>query len=89
MAERVSVPLNLEPAFIESLLREAVFTAPGTSVRINDDGSGWQFLELREPRISTGDARVRLRTFVNARAGRAVSLEWVSLEWTDTGLSLE
>ena len=72
MAERVSVPLNMEPAFIESLLREAVFTGTGTSVRINDDGSGCQFLELREPRISTGSARVRLRTFVSARAGRAV-----------------
>ena len=72
IAERVSVPLDLEPAFIESLLREAVFTAPGTSLRINDDGSGCQFLELRQPRISTGGARVRLRTLVSARAGRSV-----------------
>ena len=72
MAERLNVPLDMEPAFIESLLREAVFTAPGTSVRINDDGSGCQFMELREPRISTGGARVRLRTRVSARAGRAV-----------------
>jgi hypothetical protein len=72
MAERVSVPLDIEPEFIESLLRAAVFTAPGGSVRINDDGSGCQFLELREPRIGTGDARVRLRAFVSARAGRAV-----------------
>ena len=82
MAERVSVPLDMEPAFIESLLREAVFTAPGTSVRINDDGSGCQFLELREPRVSTGEARVRLRTFVKARAGRAVGDRCVLLlDW--------
>ena len=72
MAERLNVPLDMEPAFIESQLREAVFTAPGISVRINDDGSGCQFMELREPRISTGGARVRLRTRVSARAGRAV-----------------
>jgi hypothetical protein len=82
MAERVSVPLDMEPAFIESLLREAVFTGPGTSVRINDDGSGCQFLELREPRVSTGGDRVRLRTFVKARAGRVVGDRCVLLlDW--------
>jgi hypothetical protein len=89
MAERVSIPLDMEPDFIESLLREAVFTGPGTSVRINDDGSGCQFLELREPRIGTGGAGVRLRTEVSARAGRAVGdrcillLDWAGeMEFT-------
>lgn len=82
MAERVSVPLEMEPEFIESLLREAVFSGPGTSVRINDDGSGCQFLELREPRISTGGDRVVLRTVVFARAGRAIGDSCVLLlDW--------
>ena len=82
LAERVSVPLEMEPEFIESLLREAVFTGPGTSVRINDDGSGCQFLELREPRISTGGGRVILRTMVSARAGRAMGGSCVLLlDW--------
>jgi hypothetical protein len=89
LAERVSVPLDMEPEFIESLLREAVFTSPGRSVRMNDDGSGCQFLELREPRIATGGGRVRLRTAVSARAGRAVGdrcillLDWAGeMEFT-------
>ena len=72
MAERVRVPLEMESAFIESLLREAVFTGAGTSVRINDDGSGCQFLELRQPRVGTDDGRIRLRTAVTVRAGRAM-----------------
>ena len=76
MAERLNVPLAMEPAFIESLLREAVFTAPGTRVRINDDGSGCQFLELREPRISTGGARSKMRFRTEAAEADRASLRY-------------
>ena len=72
LAERVQVPLDMDHRFLESLVREQVFTGPDDTVRINDDGSGCQFLELREPRITTGSDRVRLRTSARARAGRRV-----------------
>ncbi len=69
-ADRVRIPLDMQPRFIESLIREQVFTGANDSVRINDDGSGCQFLELRQPRVSQGAGQVRLLTAARARAGR-------------------
>ena len=45
-AERIQIPIALEQPFIESLLREQVFTGAGGSLRLHDDGSGCQFLQL-------------------------------------------
>jgi hypothetical protein len=71
-AEELRLPLVLDGAFVESLVRSQVFTGADGSVRLNDNGTGCQFLELREPRISTSAGRVQLRTRAWARAGRAV-----------------
>ncbi len=70
LAQRVQVPLTLDHRFIESLLREQVFTSESHSVRLNDDGSGCQYLELSQPRVSTRGGRVLLRTLAEARSGR-------------------
>ncbi len=72
LAERVQIPFQLDHHFIEMLLHQQVFTGPGGSVRINDDGSGCQYLALREPQVRTSDNKVILRTLAEARAGRAV-----------------
>jgi hypothetical protein len=72
LANKVEIPLEMNQRFIESLVREQIFTGKNDSVRINDDGTGCQFLELRQPRVSTSGGRVRLRTDAAARAGRRV-----------------
>ncbi|HEX7034318.1 MAG TPA: lytic transglycosylase domain-containing protein [Pseudomonadales bacterium] len=72
LAERVTIPVTLDPALLEALLRAQVFTDGGDSVRLNDDGSGCQYLVLREPEVSTADGEVRVRVNASARAGRAV-----------------
>lgn len=71
-ADRVQIPLALDHQFIESLLREQVFTGAGEAVRLNDDGSGCQYLELREPRVSASGGRMIVRTDARARTGRTV-----------------
>jgi hypothetical protein len=91
IAERVTVPLSLDTAFIESVLREQVFTGARQSVRINDDGTGCRFLELSEPRLTLAGGRALLRTRASARAGQAIGgrcllvLDWRGeLEFTQT-----
>ncbi len=70
LAERVQVPLSLDAGFIESALRERVFDHD--RLRINDDGSGCQYLELRRPRVEVANGRVLLSAAADVRAGRAV-----------------
>lgn len=70
VAERLRIPLSLSERFIESQLRSQAFTAAGGSVRINDDGSGCQYLELRNPVVTTRPGQVLIQVAASARAGR-------------------
>lgn len=72
LAERVQVPLTLDSEFLQMLLRQQVFSAPGGSLRVNEDAGGCQYLELRDPRVTVVDGQVLLRTSAAARAGRAM-----------------
>jgi hypothetical protein len=72
LADRVQVPLTLDSQFLQMLLRQQVFTAPGGSLRVNEDGSGCQYLELRDPRVTVTRGQVLLRASTVARAGRAM-----------------
>ncbi len=72
LADRVQVPLSLDQRYIETLVREEAFKGAGDSVRINDDGSGCQFLELRDPKIRFESGQVIVRTRAAARAGRSL-----------------
>jgi hypothetical protein len=81
-AQRVQIPLALGQEFIESIVREQAFTGNGGRLRLNDDGRGCQYLELRDPSVSISDGRVLLRTRAAARAGRAVGDRCVlALDW--------
>ena len=72
-ADVVRVPLSLPLPFLETLLREEAFTGAGDSLRINDDGTGCQYLELRQPTIAADGNRLRVRTHGEARVGRKVA----------------
>ncbi len=82
LAERVQVPLSLDSHALESLLRERVFTANGDRLRLNDDGSGCQYLDLRQPRVTVDNGQILLRTTAEARAGRAIGGRCLlALDW--------
>jgi hypothetical protein len=72
LAAHVQVPIPLNQPFLEALVREQAFATPNGRLRLNDDGSGCQFLELGDPRVETAPGRVVLRTVAQARAGRSV-----------------
>lgn len=72
LAERVTIPLHLHPALLEALLRSQVFSDPDGRVRLNDDGSGCQYLVLEQPAVDTGEGAVDVQVDASARAGRAV-----------------
>jgi len=69
-AQSVQVPVQITTAFIETLLNEQVFTTTGNSLRLNDDGSGCQFLELTDPHVTTSNGQILLLTSAVARSGR-------------------
>lgn len=71
--KEVAVSFKLEHHFIEHVLLEQVFTSKGQSLRVNDDGTGCNFLELSKPRvIDTKNELVRVRVDTWARIGQAV-----------------
>ncbi len=72
-AAHVQVPLSLPLPFLESVLREQAFTGPGDSARIGDDGSGCQYLVLRQPSLGPGGKHVRVRAHAEARLGHKVA----------------
>ncbi len=72
-AERtIEVPLHLDHAFVrEALLAQLYTTATGKAV-VWDDGSGCNFVKLREPHVDSRASRLRLRTRAEIRVGTLV-----------------
>lgn len=69
-AERLQVPLFLNAEALEALVRERLFG--DGRLRVEDDGSGCQYLELRDPEVRAEDGRLLLQARAEARAGRPV-----------------
>ena len=68
LAERVRVPMTLDAPALESLLRARLFTNRGGTLRLNDDGTGCQYLELREPAVRISGGRILVRANAEARS---------------------
>ncbi len=69
-AERLLVPLFLDAEALELLMRERLFG--DGRLRVEDDGSGCQYVELRDPEVRAEDGRLLLQARAKARAGRRV-----------------
>ncbi|MDX1811761.1 MAG: hypothetical protein R3240_07440 [Gammaproteobacteria bacterium] len=81
-AKLISIPFFLDHALIERILLEQAFTTKNGALRLNDDGSGCQFLELRNPRVSKENSLLRVRTNTHAKIGRAFGENCLLLmEW--------
>lgn len=69
-AEKIVVPISLPEQFIAQTITTQIFTLKNNSVRINDDGSGCQYLELSDPKIKTKEGYVNIIANAEARVGR-------------------
>lgn len=68
----VTVPLQLDTAFLREAVVSQAYTDAGESARVWDDGSGCNHMVLSDPRVATAGGRLRLETRGEARVGTAL-----------------
>jgi hypothetical protein len=71
-AATVRVPLQLDLPLLREALVQQVYTDPGPTARVLDDGHDCGRLELTEPRLDAQGDKLRLRTVAVARLGSFV-----------------
>jgi len=72
LAKTLNIPLKLESGFIEQVVRAQIFPGKNASLRLNDDGSGCQFIELSKPKVKTINKSLKVRLKTKIRVGRLV-----------------
>lgn len=86
----VEVPLQLDHAFVRTLLLERVYTQRDDSVRVWDDGSGCNAMVLSNPRVDAAGGRLRVVSDGLVRIGTAVGDRCLNaVNWTGTVEVLE
>ncbi|MBI2565532.1 MAG: lytic transglycosylase domain-containing protein [Candidatus Schekmanbacteria bacterium] len=84
-AKVIEVPILLDHAFLRRALVEQVFTGPGATARVWDDGQECSYLDLSEPRLDHNLGRLRVRARAQGMAGGAVGDYCVTpVEWSGT-----
>lgn len=68
----VDVPIEVGAGLLQLRLEETVFTDPGTTARVYDDGSGCNEVVLSEPRVLTEPGRLRVAALASVTAGLPV-----------------
>lgn len=68
-AAQISLPLELDFPLLRDTLVRQIYTAPGPSARVLDDGHDCARLLLSDPRLDAATGRLRLRSAVHARFG--------------------
>lgn len=82
---QVTVPVRLDAAYLQEVFASQMFTEPGTSARVWDDGSGCNFLEVSNPRIATSNGLLDVVVDGRALVGQAVGDRCiVVLDWSGT-----
>ena len=82
-AREVTVPIELDHEFLRRGLLAQVYTDPGDTARVWDDGSGCNFMVLSSPQVDTKDRRVRVVSAGKARVGTAIGGQClVILNWS-------
>ena len=81
----IRVPIHLDSAYLREAFASQVFTEPGNSARVWDDGSGCNYLVVSNPRISTGEGVINVLMDATARAGQRIGDRCiVVLDWSGT-----
>lgn len=82
LAAPLRVPIKLPDSYVAALLKSNLFTLKGDALRVNDDGSGCQYLELSNPKFSAEAGFINLKADAEARVGRLFGANCVlMLEW--------
>lgn len=88
-AKSVEVPLTLSYNLIAHVLNEQLF-AVKDKLRIADDGTGCQFLELAEPRVGEQEGLLKITAAATARVGNKFGDNCVLVwEWSGQVETLE
>jgi hypothetical protein len=69
----VSVPMQLDHAFLQRLMLTQVFTGPEETAPVYDDGLGCNLLILSQPEIAEHDGRLRIRAAARAAVGFSIA----------------
>ena len=91
----ITLPIRLDPAFLEEIFTDQVYTDPDTTARVWDDGIGCNFMVISEPDVSIRDGLVNLTTAAEARVGKRIGdrcvvvLDWSGTIETDQEVELE
>ena len=81
----ITLPVRLDTAYLREVFTSQVFTEPGNSSRVWDDGSGCNFLVVSNPRLSAGDGTLDLVMDGHALVGQPVGDRCiVVLDWSGT-----
>ncbi len=81
-ARQVEVPLQFDHEFIRQALLTEVYTSPGGSAVVWDNGTGCGYLKLREPSVNSSGNRVRVVTRGEARVGTPIGDRCLApLQW--------
>jgi len=68
-AAEIQVPLHIDSQFIERVVRDQVFTGKNDTLRLNDDGTGCQFIQLSNLRTDTHNHYLRMTSQARVRVG--------------------
>jgi hypothetical protein len=81
----VVLPVRPDTEYLRQAVVSQVFTDADDTAQVWDDGSGCNYLVLSDPRITTGDGLVKLRSFAEARVGRRVGARCIVVtDWSGT-----
>jgi hypothetical protein len=72
LAAKVTLPIELDFAFLRDTLVRQVYIDPGPSAQLLDDGHDCVRLTLKDPRLDARDGRLRIRTAASGRLGTMV-----------------
>lgn len=94
-AREVTLPINLDSAYLREVFASQVFTGPGTSARVWDDGTDCKYMVISDPGVSTANGLIDLtmagRALVGHRLGDRciVALDWSGTVETSQEVQLE
>ncbi len=81
-ADVLRVPIVVDPPFVQTLVAERVFTGPGGTADVWNDGRGCSFMQLANPAVETRAGQLILTSDGVGRVGQPVGERCVAvLNW--------
>lgn len=81
-AREVRVPITLDVAYLRQGIVAQMYTGPGNTARVWDDGSGCNYLTLSDPQLDMRSAKFRLLSRGEGRVGTPIGEQCiVAVDW--------